>query len=214
MRFAFAPLRRASFGAIAIDPPWRFSSNSEDRPGRNAMRHYKCMRLPDLCALPVGELAAPDCWLFLWVTAPFLAQGDQRTLCEAWGFSSATIGFVWVKSNRAGPGLFQGLGHSTRQNAEFVVVGRRGRPVRASRSVHSVIVAPRREHSRKPDEFYARVERLVGDVPKAELFARERRGGWSSWGDEIGKFDDDSPVKASTKPSRDAGPGGAVFAGH
>jgi N6-adenosine-specific RNA methylase IME4 len=182
-------LPRGHFGAIVADPPWDFSGNSVARPGKNARRHYACMSPAEIAWLPrVGELPARDCWLFLWITAPFLAAGAHAQIFAAWGFRVSTIGFTWIKRTASG-GLFCGMGYTTRANPEFVVVGRRGQPARASASVHSVIEAPLREHSRKPDELYARVEALVGGAPKLELFARERRPGWTSWGDELGKWE-------------------------
>jgi len=187
--FFFAPLKRARFETMAIDPPWRFASNSLERPGRNATRHYRCMTIDEIAALPVAELAADNCRAYLWVTAPLLAAGAHRIIFDAWNFRISTIAFVWVKTNRDGESLFTGMGYESRQNAEFVVLARRGRPQRLSRRVHSIIVAPRREHSRKPDEFYTRVEALAGSGPKADLFSRERRSGWEAFGDERDKFD-------------------------
>jgi len=185
--FPFAPLKRRAYGAIVADPPWRFSGNSAERPGRNPRRHYRCMTVTELCEMPAGVLAADDCRLFLWVTAPFLAAGLHLPVVAAWGFRPSTVVFTWVKTNRDGS-PFTGNGYHSRQNPEFVVLGVRGSPARASRSVHSVILAPRREHSRKPDDFYDRVATLTGDVARAELFAREERPGWDAWGDEVGKF--------------------------
>jgi N6-adenosine-specific RNA methylase IME4 len=183
----FGDLPRHHFGAIAIDAPWRFASNSDARPGRNARGHYATMTVPEIACLPVEKLAAPDCWLFLWITAPFLALGAQTGICQAWGFRISTVGLTWIKRSEAGV-LATGTGYTTRGNPEFVVIARKGRPARVSRGVHSVIEAPRREHSRKPDQFYASVDALVGNVAKVDLFARETRPGWVAWGNEIGRF--------------------------
>lgn len=183
----FDDLPRRNFGAIAVDPPWRFASNSDTKPGRSARSHYDTLSLADIAALPVGELALPDAWCFLWIPAPFIAIGAHLPILKGWGFRISTLGLTWIKRTASGA-LFTGLGYTTRGNPEFVIVSRRGSPARVSRSVHSVIDAPRREHSRKPAEFHERVEALVGGVPKVELFARERRPGWSSWGDETERF--------------------------
>lgn len=183
----FGGLPRNHFGAIAIDPPWRFASNSDAKPGRSARGHYATMPVREIAGLPVGELAGEHCWGFLWIPAPFLAIGAHLPILKAWRFRVSTVGLTWIKRTASGA-LFRGLGYTTRGNPEFVVIARRGQPRRASKSVHSVIEALRREHSRKPDAFYDAVEALVGEVPKLELFSREVRPSWTQWGDELGHF--------------------------
>ena len=98
--------------------------------------------------------------------------------------------------------LHTGLGHTTRKNAEFCLLARRGRPQRLTADVREVVLEPVREHSRKPTEVYRRIERFCPG-PRIDLFARERRPGWTSWGDEIGRFgatprtgDDEAPNPA------------------
>ena len=190
----FAGLPRRHFGCIVADPPWRFKSNSESRPERNAMRHYDCMSLDAIAALPVKDLAADDCALFLWITSPFLVIGAHLPIMRAWGFKPSGIGFTWLKLNKSAGKLFftrdifMGGGLTTRKNAEFVVLGKRGRSVRRDAGVHEVIVDHRREHSRKPDEAFARIERYCAG-PYLDLFSRETRPGWTSWGAEATKFD-------------------------
>jgi N6-adenosine-specific RNA methylase IME4 len=97
------------------------------------------------------------------------------------------VGFAWVKQNRSGVGWFMGCGYGTRHNVEICWLGRRGSPKRQSAGVRELIIAPVREHSRKPDEVYARVEAL-GAGPYVELFARQQWPGWVCVGDEVGKF--------------------------
>lgn len=190
----FAGLPRERARLIAADPPWRFKSNSAANPGRNAMRHYDCLSLADIAALPVADLAAPQSGLLLWIPGPFLAIGAHLPIMKAWGFEPSGMAFVWIKLNRNASiepfrlsDLFMGGGFTTRKNAEFCLIGKRGRSVRESASVHEVIIAPRREHSRKPEEFYRRAEQYTSG-PRIELFARQRRPGWTCWGNEIDKF--------------------------
>lgn len=190
----FAGLPRGQARVIAADPPWRFKSNSLAKPGRNAARHYACMDAAAIKALPVEELAAPQAALMLWITGPFLAIGAHLPVMAAWGFKPSGMAFVWIKLNPKAASLFflstdlaMGGGFTTRKNAEFCLIGKRGRSVRESASVHEVIIAPRRQHSRKPDEFYDRVERYTGG-PYVELFARQPRPNWMAWGNEVGKF--------------------------
>lgn len=188
---------RGPYRVIAADPPWRFQSNSVDNPGRNALRHYACMALADIIALPVANITARDAVLFLWVPGPFLAIGAHLSIMHAWGFKPSGMGFVWIKLNpKASEESFRqsdlamGGGFTTRKNAEFCVLGKRGRSVRRDAGVHEVIIARRRQHSRKPMLFYSRVERY-SEGPRLDLFARETRTGWDSFGFETSKFDDE-----------------------
>lgn len=200
----FATLRR-DYRVIAADPPWAFKSNSAAKPGRNPMRHYATMSLADISALPVRNVVADDAILFLWITGPFLAIGAHMPLMKAWGFAPSGMGFVWIKLNPRAATLFvieqdlaTGGGFTTRKNAEFCLIGKRGRSVRESASVHEVIIEPRREHSRKPEQFYDRAEAYASG-PRLELFARQRRPGWDAFGLESTKFD--APPIAGAMPA-------------
>ena len=187
------PLR--NYRVIAADPPWHFKSNSVENPGRNALGHYACMSLEDIAALPVAQHAADDAVLFLWITGPFMAIGAHLPIMKAWGFKPSGMGFVWIKLNPKAASLFilredlaMGGGFTTRKNAEFCLIGKRGRSVRQNAGVHEVIIDPRREHSRKPDEFYNRAQ-AYSEGPYLEMFARQSRAGWDTWGNQSTKFD-------------------------
>ena len=208
-RWPFEGLEAGAYGCIVADPPWHFRARtalqvSNWTSRRDAEKHYQVMGVDDIAALPVRNLAAPDAHLFLWTTGPCLKQAFE--VIDAWGFRYSAIAFTWVKLKRsfdasqlrftptAECGLHVGLGLTTRKNAEFCLLGRRGNCKRASKSVREVILSPVREHSRKPDEAIQRVREYVGpDVRIAELFARERRPGVDSWGSEVGKFDEARP---------------------
>lgn len=189
----FAGLPRKHFKIISADAPWTFVTRSAKGKGRSAERHYACMSIDDIKLLPVSALAAPDCMLFFWVTDPFLEIGLD--VISAWGFRYKTVGFTWAKVNRsvgffgyAPDDFFTGMGYYTRANPEQCLLATRGNPKRIAKDVRQLIVSPRREHSRKPDEAYARMKQLCGDVPALELFARTERPGWTSWGLESTKF--------------------------
>lgn len=186
------------FGAIVADPPWFFRTRTEFVSKRDPRHHYGggVMSRDQIAALPVSDLAAKDSHLFLWATGPCLPQALE--VMEAWGFRYSGIAFTWVKLRRAlgkQPSLFVlpghdfhvGLGFTTRKNCEFVLLGRRGNAKRKSKSIRELIVAPVREHSRKPDEIFPRIEAYC-DGPYLELFSREERPGWTCRGDEVGKF--------------------------
>lgn len=178
-------LPRGPFGCILADPPWTYRTYSAKGQGRSAAKHYAVMSLDDIRAMPIEKVAAPDCFLFLWTTTPHLPQALD--VMASWGFAYSTVGFVWVKTNKGG-GYFMGMGYTTRQNAELLLLGRRGKPQRRSASVSQIIAASRREHSRKPDEARHRIEQFCAG-PRLELFARDARPGWTAWGNEVGKFD-------------------------
>jgi len=188
---------RTDYRVVIADPPWDFKSNSRARPGRNARRHYDCLSLADIVALPVKDHVADDCALFLWITGPMLVTGAHLALMKAWGFKPSGMGFVWIKLNPKAPhedviivsrDLATGGGFTTRKNAEFCLIGKRGRSVRESAAVHEVIIERRREHSRKPNKFYRRVQQYSRG-PYLELFARQSRPGIDTWGAESTKFD-------------------------
>ena len=177
------------FGAILADPPWNFRTYS--RKGRDRCpdaRHYGVMKFEDIKALSadVQRVAAKNCVLFLWVTDPFLIKGVE--LMESWGFRYSTVAFTWAKTGKVA-GWPMGTGYWTRANPEMCLLGVRGKPSRVAKDVQQLIVAPRREHSRKPDETHERIERLV-EGPYLEMFARQARPNWSVWGNQTEKFND------------------------
>lgn len=145
-------------------------------------------------ALPVADLAADNSVLFYWDTGPRLVLGKHIPIMKAWGYKPTAMGFVWIKLNRNSPmlfitlrDLFKGGGFTTRKNAEFCIIGKRGRSVRENASIDEVIIEPRREHSRKPEEFYRRCERYTSG-PYLDLFTRTERPKWHLWGNEVAKF--------------------------
>jgi N6-adenosine-specific RNA methylase IME4 len=169
---------------LYADPPWHFEVyNEESRVERAAGNHYSTMSLDKICALPVLSLASPDAALFMWTTVPHLRESFD--VLVAWGFKYKTH-IVWVKDKI-------GLGYFVRNQHELLLVATRGdmpSPSPANRPP-SVIHAPRREHSRKPDEAYELIERMYPELPKIELFARQARAGWAAWGNELKTAPDD-----------------------
>ena len=194
-------LKPRRYAAIYADPPWHFRNWSAKGTGRNAVSHYDCMSFAQLAALPVADLAAKDCVLFLWATDPLLPKAFE--LIQTWGFEYKTVGFYWVKTNVAAKSdrdFFTGLGYWTRANPEQCLLATRGKPSRKSRDVRRLIVDRRREHSRKPDQVRERIERLVPG-PYLELFARETKPGWDCWGNQPAFFDRGA-TETRRQPSR------------
>ena len=198
--------RGSGYQVIYADPPWKFRANRDASTfeeleqirklnGRGVP--YPTMTLKRIEALEVREMIAPQAVCFMWITGPFFSIGAHIPIMKAWGFKPKAIGFTWVKLLRRAPGLFLdpkldlhvGLGLTTRKNAEFCLIGSRGRSLRKSAKVHEVGLFPLMEHSRKPDQFRKRIEEYVGPgLRMAELFAREEKPGWDAFGNEVGKF--------------------------
>lgn len=203
----FAGLEFGRYAAIVADPPWHFRARTALQVGnwtsrRDAEKHYAVMGLEDIKAMPVKSLAAKDAHLFIWTTGPNLQHTFE--VITAWGFRYSGVAFTWIKLKRshnarqlrvlptAEADLHVGLGLTTRKNAEFCLLARRGNARRIAKNVREVILAPVREHSRKPDEAYERVRRYC-EGPYLEMFARESRPGFDAWGNEPTKFDPPQP---------------------
>ena len=150
------------YSVIYADPPWRYKMY---KGNGKIEKHYPTMELDEIKALPVKELADKDCILFLWATLPMIPEALQ--VIKAWGFEYKTTAFVWVKLSRHSDGIFWGMGYWTRSNVEICMLATKG------------------QHSKKPAEARRRIEALIGDVPRIELFARQSPPGWDVWGNEV-----------------------------
>jgi N6-adenosine-specific RNA methylase IME4 len=182
------------YRVIYADPPWTFSTYSRKGKGRSAEAYYDCMSLEEIKGVPVKQWAAKDCVLFLWTTDPLLEQAVG--VIRAWGFTYKTVGFHWAKLKRSAvhhqytdESFFSGLGFWTRANPELCLLATRGNPHRRKANVPKLVISPRREHSRKPDEIYDRIESLC-EGPYLEIFARSTRDGWHTFGPERDAFKD------------------------
>lgn len=205
MIWPFGDLEPRAYQVILADPPWRFDARSADPGDRSPEQHYLCADTRAIAALPVARLAAAaGAMLVMWTTGPMLARGDAHAVMRGWGFDPKTAG-AWAKLSRTGEKIAMGTGYLYRSAAEFWLIGARGagvlpRDSTAARSVRNLIApdeitrlvewaiaAPVREHSRKPDAMYEALEALF-DGPYCELFARTRRPGWASWGNQVDRF--------------------------
>lgn len=161
------------YGVILSDPPWSYRDLGHTR---RIDRQYPVLGVRDIAALPVQQIALPDSVLFLWTTVPLLPDGLE--VLKAWGFT--------YKSNLTWDKQIFGMGHYARIQHEHLLLGVRGKPGRvADHSISSVMRSPRARHSVKPLVAYEIIERLYPSFSKIELFARNRRPGWQSWGNEL-----------------------------
>jgi N6-adenosine-specific RNA methylase IME4 len=177
------PLPDKKYSIIYADPPWGYQNRGTRAA---ASKHYGTMTVEELKKMDVGAAGG----VLLAATAPSLCGRpfpmlrEALEVIEAWGFTYKTVAFNWVKQNKTGAGLFWGLGNWTRSNSEICLLAVKGKPKRMSASVHSVILSPVQQHSRKPAETRDRIVELMGDLPRIELFAREAAPGWDAWGNE------------------------------
>lgn len=171
------------YNIIYADPPWQYKVYSKKGAGRSAESHYPTMNIDDICNLPISEIADKNATLFLWATFPNLKEAFD--VIKAWGFTYKTVAFTWIKQNKRSNTLFWGMGYWTRANAEICLLATKGTPQRKSAAVHQVIISHIEQHSKKPDETRDRIVQLMGNLPRIELFARQRAKGWDAWGNEI-----------------------------
>lgn len=176
------PFPDKKYKIIYADPPWSYKDKALSGD-RGACCKYQTQTTHWIANLPVAEIADADCSLFLWVTMPQLSTCWE--VLGRWGFKYKTAAFTWVKRNRKSSSWFWGMGHWTRANAEMCLLGTKGHPKRIDAGVHSLVESPVQGHSQKPPEVRDRIVRLLGDLPRIELFAREKIAGWDAWGNEV-----------------------------
>lgn len=150
---------------------------------RGAGCKYQVQSIEWIKNLPVKDICCDNCVLFLWVTMPKLNECWE--VIDSWGFEYKTVAFTWVKRNKKSDSWFWGMGRWTRANAELCLIATKGKPKRVNAGVHSVVDSRVGQHSQKPDEVRNRIVYLLGDLPRIELFAREKKSGWDVWGNEI-----------------------------
>lgn len=168
------------YNIIYADPPWKYDDNGCQGA---AEKQYNTMTVGQLKRMDINSLCEKDCVLFMWATYPKLREALE--VISAWGFEYKSIGFQWVKLNKNGIGFFFGLGRWTRGNTEPCLIAVKGKPKRISASVGQLVFSPLKRHSEKPVQVRDRIVQLLGDLPRVELFARQKVEGWDSWGNEV-----------------------------
>lgn len=166
------------YNIIYADPPWKYWESGN----KNQSLHYTTMTIDDICNLPIKDIADNDCVLFLWVTYPILQEAFR--VIESWGFKYSTAAFVWVKKNKQKDTPFIGCGAWTRANSELCLLATKGKVMRLDASVSQIVESPIEDHSKKPDIVRELITKLVGELPRVELFCRHPADGWDVWGNE------------------------------
>jgi N6-adenosine-specific RNA methylase IME4 len=179
---AFAARRK--FRTILADPPWQFVNRTgKIAPEHSRLTRYPTMKLEEIAALPVESITAPTAHLYLWCPNALLPEG--LAVMQAWGFSYKS-NIVWHKVRKDGGSDGRGVGFYFRNVTELLLFGVRGKNARTlapGRRQVNLLAIRKREHSRKPDEQYAIIE-ACSPSPFLELFARGKRKGWTTWGDQ------------------------------
>lgn len=167
---------------IYADPPWSYQNGGVPQGGVDAQ--YKTMTLADIKALPISDISADPSVLLLWATFPQLREALE--VIEAWGFKYKTLGFSWLKTNKDGSPFF-GIGYYAKSNQEVCLLGVKGKAhsLVKSNSISSFVSTMRMRHSEKPQIFRDKIVQLFGDIPRVELFARQKTEGWDVWGNEV-----------------------------
>ena len=173
------------YNIIYADPAWSYKDKRDKHPRLcgGATVHYNTMSMEELKSLPVQNITADNCYIFMWATFPNLQEALD--LMKSWGFIYKTLAFSWIKTNKKNGKPFFGIGYYTKSNCEVCLLGLKGKPFKESNSVSSVVIEPREEHSKKPDIVRDKIVQLCGDLPRIELFARQQVQGWDCWGNEV-----------------------------
>jgi len=165
------------YDIIYADPPWSYKDkrNKHPRLCGGALVHYNLMDTDKIKKINIQGISNINCMLFLWATFPNLQEALD--VIKAWGFTYKTLAFSWIKTNKKNSKPFFGIGYYTKSNCEVCLLGVKGKPIKKSNYVSSVIMSPRESHSKKPDIVREKIIELCGDIPRIELFAREKTKG-------------------------------------
>ena len=165
---------------IYADPPWQYKDKG---CGSSAESKYPTIDIEKLKSLNVSSICEKDCVLFLWATFPMIQEAFE--VIKAWGFTYKTLGFLWIKQSSTRQKFAYGLGRWTRSNAEPCFLAVKGNPKPIDHSISQLVVQPNIKHSTKPFIIREKIVQLIGDVPRIELFARQKVEGWDCWGNEV-----------------------------
>jgi len=180
-----------NYDILYADPPWHYATRKKGTVfGGGVTDKYPTMTVDEICNINVP--ANDDSVALIWTTMPYLDRCIEKVI-PAWGFKYITVAYTWIKTNPKAGTIFRGVGNYTKSNAELCLLAKRGKGIpRESKAEPQVIMTPRREHSRKPNEVRESIVRLFGDRSRIELFARQTQPGWDVWGNETQKFDPDT----------------------
>lgn len=187
------PGLKGTYSTILADPPWQFQNRTgKVAPEHKRLKRYCTMTLPQIQAMPILDHAKEKSHLYLWVPNALLQEGLE--VMKAWGFTYKS-NIVWHKIRKDGGPDGRGVGFYFRNVTELLLFGIRGkmRTLQPGRTQVNILKTRKQEHSRKPDEMYEIIE-ACSPGPYLELFAREKRNGWTQWGDELETYLHTRPI--------------------
>ena len=182
------PFPNKKYNIIYADPAWKYISKDSKRYNGTRFHklenHYKTMSDKELKELPVKNITLEDSAIFMWATDSHIPNAID--LMTNWGFKYITVAFVWEKRT-VNDKLVSNLGTWTMKNYELCLFGTKGKMLQYKKinNLKQKVKAVRTKHSKKPDIVRENIEKLFGDLPRIELFARETADGWDSWGNEV-----------------------------
>lgn len=171
------PFPNKKYSIIYADPPWEFKEGFWDRSKSNPSSHYPIMTTEEICNLPVTNISEDNCHLYLWTTSRHLLNGDAVKVCKIWGFEPMNI-ITWCKPQIS-------LGYYFRNSSEHLLFAKRGKFHTLDRTQGTWFISNRLKHSQKPPEIRNLIVKCSGDLPRIELFARERIENWDVWGNQV-----------------------------
>ena len=181
-------LPNKKYNIIYADPPWKFSSpkfqDGNRGFGNRVEDRYKTLSIKEMCNLSINKITKKDCILFMWVIDSHLEESFK--VIKSWKFRFATIGFTWVKQYKSGSYCYN-FGAYTLKSTEICLIALKGKlkNIKKSNNVKGLVFAERTKHSKKPDCIKDKIIDLCGDLPRIELFARQKTPGWDVWGNEV-----------------------------
>ena len=174
------PFPDKKYQIIYADPPWEYKDKMKGH-SFSLDHEYITQDKNWIYKLPIQDIADKNCILFLWVVSPLLPEGIETI--KQWGFKFKTVAFVWSKKTKTGKDV-SNLGRWTMGNIEMCLLATKGKPKRICNNIKQIVHEERTKHSKKPNEVRNRIVKLIGDLPRIELFARQKTEGWDVWGDE------------------------------
>lgn len=178
------PFPDKKYSIIYADPPWEYKKSGGTKSSRGlAKNFYSTMSLDEIKNIPIFDICNKNSVLFLWATFPQIKQGLD--VLESWGFEYVNTAFVWIKRNEKSGKDSVGMGYWTRANPEICLLGKKGNMKPLRHDIRQIVYAKRGRHSEKPSKVRDLIVELCGDLPRIELFARERVDGWDAWGNEV-----------------------------
>tara|TARA_R100000329_G_scaffold151315_1_gene146953 strand:- start:2323 stop:2931 length:609 start_codon:yes stop_codon:yes gene_type:complete len=182
-------LPNKKYNIVYADPPWHYGSksavnNTIGSQIKPLSDHYNTMTLQELIELPIKNIIKNDAVCFMWVTDSHLDEALE--VFKAWGFKYKTIAFNWIKTTSKG-NYCKNVAPWTMKSSEICLLGVKGTmsKYKQANNIESLVIAERTKHSKKPQEVRNRIELLFGDLPRIELFARDKTPGWDVWGNEV-----------------------------